>query len=630
MNSSISKILNFVLSLLAIILFLCTDFIDLGHNKTYTGADLIKKVEDGDSEIWPLLFVMVPIIQIFIKQLLLKKIHIIICSSLMLIPLLIALDKVKGEYLSVGFYIYLFIAILMIVIPLIDIDNIYLNKSNDDDEDKINKSKCKNYSNEELQDIINNPTIYNNSLVEACKNELDIRINSKIIMHEIETYSDEKIEDILTNSESYSEVLIFCCDKIKKERYEKKIEEERLEKERLEKEKREKLESLWLKWRWIIIGSIVVLVSIILLLYYTSNGYYLKSGKENFYSNNYEVAIEKLLKIEDSNYNNYLEAKKFLFDSYVYQVDLENANSTLKDIYNAVQKYDINELNKKYDATLSNDAYLLCANAIMSEEFDLEKDYETALKLYEMIDYDSHRGMCLYKMELYDDAFDILNNCDDLVSNIYKGIMYLKGQGCSKSLIDAYKSFKEADLEDYLDGTSIEGKKTTNIQGYIFDVNIIKEYFVSKGDLSLIYGKLTDYSTSYEEGINIARECYAKAANLFPSCDNYALRHKYVENLFNIKGKKENTGSYNWTYVGEYIEDYSYMSGIRPCGYGIYYTYDYWIKSKSKVVIGNFRSVGNNFSWGKDALIIYEYDDKTKYEIGYFDTKGNYHLLNRY
>ena len=375
----------------------------------------------------------------------------------------------------------------MIVIPLIDIDNIYLNKSNDD-EDKINKSKCKNYSNEELQDIINNPTIYNNSLVEACKNELDIRINSKIIMHEIETYSDEKIEDILTNSESYSEVLIFCCDKIKKERYEKKIEEERLEKERLEKEKREKLESLWLKWRWIIIGSIVVLVSIILLLYYTSNGYYLKSGKENFYSNNYEVAIEKLLKIKDSNYNNYLEAKKFLFDSYVYQVDLENANSTLKDIYNAVQKYDINELNKKYDATLSNDAYLLCANAIMSEEFDLEKDYETALKLYEMIDYDSHRGMCLYKMELYDDAFDILNNCDDLVSNIYKGIMYLKGQGCSKSLIDAYKSFKEADLEDYLDGTSVEGKKTTNIQGYIFDVNIIKEYFVSKGDLSLIYG----------------------------------------------------------------------------------------------------------------------------------------------
>ena len=108
------------------------------------------------------------------------------------------------------------------------------------------------------------------------------------------------------------------------------------------------------------------------------------------------------------------------------------------------------------------------------------------------------------------------------------------------------------------------------------------------------------------------------------------MRHKYVENLFNIKGKKENTGSYNWTYVGEYIVDYSYMSGIRPCGYGIYYTYDYWIKSKSKVVIGNFRSVGNNFSWGKDALIIYEYDDKTKYEIGYFDTKGNYHLLNRY
>ena len=66
MNKLASKIINVVLALMSIVCFLALDFYGFGSNKNFTGADVMEMIEDG-KEIWPVLFVIIPVIHIIIR-----------------------------------------------------------------------------------------------------------------------------------------------------------------------------------------------------------------------------------------------------------------------------------------------------------------------------------------------------------------------------------------------------------------------------------------------------------------------------------------------------------------------------------------------------------------------------------
>ena len=632
MNNLISKIINVALSIASIICFLSIDFIDMGRGKRMNGADILDMCSDGSGEFWPILFILIPIIQVLIRLTLSKRRQATICSAMMLIPLFVAMTQVDAEYHGIGVFVNLLITIAIIGTSAMmneNAANTFSFASKENVKAELMNEVHNNYDIERLSEIVNNPTMYNETLVQVCTTELDIRQNAEKMMPEVETYSDEKIEEILNNKETYSAVLIFCCKKVKTDRANKRAEEQRIEEERIAKEQSERRKAFWAKWRWTILGSAAAFVAIILFLHFTSNDYYFKSAIKKYNQHEYSTAIKKLSNIEDSTYINYLGAKSLLHDAYIQIEDSENATKAIADIYNAVYNVEEEKLALMYDITYSWGAYKLCADALLNGKCTSKgdgKDYETAMKLYSLTGFNSQCGACLLFMERYDEAFEILSEEDDFLSKVYTGLMYAKGLGCARSIRDAYFSFNDANLEDFLEDTPLEDGKWMEIIGYQWNTYDIKHYLVAKGDINLIYGDINEYSYSYGDGVDIARKCYAKAAMLFPDEESIVLRHKYVEQLYNLKGKKKNTcNSGKWYYTGEYQEDWGWFNGVRPYGYGLYFEKESgWNKMRKRLVIGNFGKRGNSFTWGKDGLLISRDKDECTYYIGYYDKNGEY------
>lgn len=652
MNRQTSKIINAVLAILAIICFLTMDFYGLGANKNITGAKLLELcVNSGEFAFWPVLFIIIPIVQILIRTTIDSIGGAVLSSLLMFIPPLAALGNINPEMLQIGFYVHVIISFIMVLIPGLE-----SNKPKNEvtiaetgTTGSKQKEDARNKSDEQLLQIIDNPAMYNKELVEACKSELDIRTNSKSLMPEVESYSKEKINEILWNKETYSAALIYCCEKVKAERAReeveqarKKAEELRLEQERIAKEKIERQKAFWLKWRWVIIGSTATVISILAFFYFTSNGYYYSSGVGAYNSDNYEAAIEKLSNIDDKEYPMYLEAKYYLAESYramngndsVYTFD-EDALKAIRDIYNAVKDLEIEELENLYDKYASLEAYHLCADMLLTGRLkpDYVTDYHTAAKLYELIDADTYHGVTLYHLGDYEKAYELLEDIDNRVSSVYKGMMRLKGNGCKQTTRGAYDAFKDVEIEHHLFFNSIEDENWVILDGEPWNGKILREYLVAKGDLNLIYGVIRQYGEGFGSGIARAKECYAELERLYPYNKDYVTRHKYINSLYNIKGEISTTGDYSWHYRGEYIKDWSYMNGIRPYGTGLYYEYKKdWAtgETRKRVAIGNFGKSGSSFTWGEDAMIIYRNSDDTAYYVGYYDENGEYHFMSEY
>ena len=188
MNKLASKIINVVLALMSIVCFLALDFYGLGSRKNFTGADVMEMIEDGE-DIWPVLFVIIPVIHIIIRFLTEKIAGGILCGCLMLIPVITALAQVDVDNLQVGFYVYAVISVLMIFTPLLDLTGA---PDSQTPADKSNQA-C-TMSDSQLQKIVDKPEMYNATLVSQCKEELDIRTNAQSMMPEVETYNNEKID----------------------------------------------------------------------------------------------------------------------------------------------------------------------------------------------------------------------------------------------------------------------------------------------------------------------------------------------------------------------------------------------------------------------------------------------------
>ena len=324
MNKLVSKIINVVFAITSIVCFLALDFYGFSSNKSFTGADIMEMIEDGE-EIWPVLFIIIPVIHIIVRLVTQKLVGGILSGCLMFIPVITALAQVDVDYLQVGFYVYTVISLLMIFTPLLDL------ASTPDSQAPAEKSnQTHTMSDSQLQEIVDKPEMYNATLVSQCKEELDIRANAQNMMPEVETYSNEKIDEILKNKGTYSAVIVFCCKTVKAERIKKEAEEQRKEQERIAKEKDEKRKAFWAKWHWVIIGAITAVIAVACFIYFTSNTHYYNSGVKSFYENdNAEKAIKKLSNIENPNYKNYLDAKYVLFDIYMTEGDTTNATQAM-------------------------------------------------------------------------------------------------------------------------------------------------------------------------------------------------------------------------------------------------------------------------------------------------------------
>ena len=627
MNKLVSKIINVVLAITSIVCFLALDFYGFGSNKNFTGADVMEMIEDGE-EIWPVLFLIIPVIHIIIRLATQKLAGGILSGCLMLIPVITALAQVDVDYLQVGFYVYAVISILMILTPLLDL------AGTPDSQAPAEKSnQTHTMSDSQLQEIVDKPEMYNATLVSQCKEELDIRANAQNMMPEVETYSNEKIDEILNNKGTYSAVIVFCCKTVKAERIRKEAEEQRKEQERIAKEKDEKRKAFWAKWRWVIIGAIAAVIAVACFIYFTSYTHYYNSGVKSFYENdNAEKAIKKLSKIENPDYENYLDAKYVLFDIYTEEGDTTNATQAMNDIYAAVKDREIAELNALYNPHVSRDAYEACAYALMSGTEGIEKDYVTALNLFTVINDPISCGVCYYHMGDYIEAFQTLEEYDNWRASVYKGLMYADGNGCSKDTHKAYKCFSQVAIEDFI-AENIEKIQSDwfHLDGDMWNMDIIKEYLKYKGDLSLIHGHLEFRASTYGKGFEDAKECFSLATRMFPNDAGFTRRNEFMTKLAEKPtNRMERTGNYYWTYFGEYIKDYSYNNGIRPYGYGIYEEESKgWDKNRQKLAIGKFGKDGKNFTWSDESLFIFYDKDDSCYYVGYWK-KGKFQFMSHY
>lgn len=481
MSESKSKGLNVLLALIALICFLSLDFITQG-SKSLTGVDFLDWTKEM-KQAWPLLYVAIPILQIAIRLLVVsKKNHAILCSCLMFIPIVVTfieMDISGSAHFDIGFYMYLIISISMVVIAFqIEEEEqtiVTAAVSVKTEEEKAfarQKQEIREeYDEQRLQDIVNKPELYNESLVDECRKELEIRTQAEKIMPEVEEYDNDKIEEILSNQTTYSAALVYCCEKvmaerlrIKQEEEKRKAAEERIRKQQEAEEERKRLEkeaeekrlryaALWNQYKKYVFIGTAVLVVLIVIAYLNSDGRRYSKGETAFLEGGKtQEAIEWLSKVGEG-YDKYSSASYML-----YQLHLSKNDSA------AAAKALVNTV-KDNDWEVNPEAYKTYVTHLMKGTF---RPYilPNGLKAAQLMKTSDGRGIRLiaaeqfFKDEKYDEAYNIFNSeayGDNMFGKKaygYLGLYHLFGlNGLDKDLKQAKeyldKASNEAPFLDY-------------------------------------------------------------------------------------------------------------------------------------------------------------------------------------
>ena len=135
-----------------------------------------------------------------------------------------------------------------------------------------NVTGVRGYTEEKLQEIIDNPAMYQPTLVEACRHELEVRNESVNFAEQVKSFDNEKIAEILSNTTLYSDALVYAVELDMMERkriqLEKETEEREAERQRLEKEAEEQRKqniAWWKKWGWLVGLSVVAAIATIVV-----------------------------------------------------------------------------------------------------------------------------------------------------------------------------------------------------------------------------------------------------------------------------------------------------------------------------------------------------------------------------
>lgn len=546
MNNLISKIINALLAIGALICFLAVDFVGY-RGKCFTGIDYLDMETE---ELWPILYIIFPVMQIIIRSVLDKRNEAVISTMLMFIPIIATLFNVDPEYLQVGFYLYLIASIAMIGIATFTQYGIQeASTSAKDKKAQLKEEIRNNYDEKQLQEIINSPEMYNASLVEDCKKELEIRTDAEKIMPEARTYTREKIEEILSNQTTYSKALIYCCEMIKAERFDnwqkedniKAAEKEEEERKRIQQEKeeiRKRNIALWHKYKIYIYGTIAALAIILLLAYLFSDGRQYKKGSVAFENGDTQNAIKWLSKVGED-YRWYPAASYMLYKSFLEQKD---SASAAKALTNATAT-------ENYDWNTNHNAYMEYVGHIVKGTFtpyiqQSIQNEEKAAELLAASEKSSLRiiaGEIFFKNENYAQAYDIFreeegeNSHYEKVASGYMGLYYLFGLHNVK-------------------------KDITTAKQYLNDAPFCAPFFDYKLIMAL---SGIDKYTMYDQLEYIKNEIlrFKKESNGFVNCDRI---ESIIKELLNNKAKyckkdywgfKGNWHDYyydNGTYKGKY------------------------------------------------------------------------------
>nr|MDE6854029.1 hypothetical protein [Muribaculaceae bacterium] len=162
----------------------------------------------------------------------------------------------------------------------------------------------RSYDEDRLREVIANPMLYNETLVEQCRKELSVRENSAEVMPIAEGYSDEKLDEITYSPEEYSAELVYCAgivlERRRKERAaeaaRRAAEAEQLRRQESERRKQEMMAALN-KWKFVIIGGVVALLALSVLLWITSDGHRFDVAVKAYENNDYTKALKYASKI---------------------------------------------------------------------------------------------------------------------------------------------------------------------------------------------------------------------------------------------------------------------------------------------------------------------------------------------
>lgn len=137
-----------------------------------------------------------------------------------------------------------------------------------------NRPQVRRFDDARLEEIVNNPDMYNAELVAQCRREIEIRIKSESLSEKVAGFDDGKLREIMSSVGVYADELIYSCEKeydrraqLRREEMERAQEQARIEREKeAEAERaaaaaeRERRILWWKKWRVAICSAVLLLV----------------------------------------------------------------------------------------------------------------------------------------------------------------------------------------------------------------------------------------------------------------------------------------------------------------------------------------------------------------------------------
>ena len=267
----------------------------------------------------------------------------------------------------------------------------------------------RNYDMEKLQEIVTNAETYNPELVKKCQVEIDIRTKSPALAAKAESTPEAELKRIVADPATYAPEWIYACElqlakikQIKDEEAQKRREEARLKAEAEEAKKKAEREAWWKKNCNYMYAGIAAFVALILVLYFTSDGWHHKQGmKATADKGKIEKAIKHLSKVDNTKSPRYAEAQ--------YNLYLINLNE-LKDTAQACKHLRNSVCNEKWEDCIAAYTYYTRYKADGSMEPYIVKDPSAAADLYLKSPYYEDRICaveCLFNDKKYKDALDV-------------------------------------------------------------------------------------------------------------------------------------------------------------------------------------------------------------------------------
>lgn len=314
------------------------------------------------------------------------------------------------------------------------------------------------YSDQELQNILDTPALYNPAIVEQCKSEVKIRQGAKLTMLKMVKKSDEELLAIIDHPENYSEVELYCSQKILIQRQQKlqkqaqtEAEQTRLVEQQTEAELKAKRElethekpqkhKTFLdkkKWAFVAVAVAVVLVIVVIIAVRNSTSSLYNRALKYTEQGECDKAIELYKKINNKRSDLYSVAKYNLYALSIY----ENRDSltAAQALIDAVEPGNWSDI----------DAYGMFVTKSLSGDLApyLPKDSLRAAEVLELADneYMSINAGAIYlDLKEYDKALEIFERYpSNEYAKGYLGIMHFYGLKLERDALKAWEYLQDA------------------------------------------------------------------------------------------------------------------------------------------------------------------------------------------